>query len=328
MLTAVLTVALLAGWSSPGEAVTLPSCNDVICAFDGDFAVMSLPFAGVDLKSPPGIIKDGIVVYTGSGGVPVTTNFAGMDNAFPSVTGSQNPSFSTTTTADPGGTGQFTGDGQSWDSTLSAFITFLGGSSPIFFFNQNDNNNDAPDGSCPGADSGQDLCVYGAVTLVDAQDSNNNITFELEGPTTLFSGGPQPTDGVFTPPDDWVLAKGDVCLDAGGAQTPCDGSGNPVVFGPENHNLGADHASYAAFSDVLNALLGTCATAGVNTASCPWDSLSIRLDLTDLNNGYEQLFILTGDQVRLIVPVPGSLILLGVGLMGLGASAWRRRQRG
>ena len=28
------------------------------------------------------------MVYTGSNGEPVTTNFAGMDNAFPSVTGS------------------------------------------------------------------------------------------------------------------------------------------------------------------------------------------------------------------------------------------------
>jgi len=332
MLTAVLTVALLAGWSAAGEAVTLPTCDNNICAFDGDFTVMSLPFAGVTVKSSPGHIKDGVVVYTGAGGVPVTTNVAGMDDAFPSVTGSKNPSFTTTTGGtDPGGTGQFAGDVQSWDSTLSAFIGFLGGSTPIFFFNQNDNNNSDPDGSCPGADSGQDVCVYGSVTLVDLQNSANNVTFELEGPTTLFTGGPQPTDGVFTPPNDWVLAKGDVCLDAGGAQTPCDGSGNPVVFGPENHNLGADQAAYAAFSDLLNSLLATCAAdpnAG-SSVGCPWDSISIRLELTDLNNGYEQLFILTADQVtQQPVPVPGTLILLGAGLMGLGASAWRRRQRG
>src|SRR5882724_5406630 len=135
ILLAVLTAAVVSGWSSRGEAVTLPACTDLICAIDGDFAVMSLPLAGVSIPSTPGQIKDGVVVYTGSSGKPVTTNPAGMDDAFPSVTGAQNPSFHTTTTADPGGTGQFAGDVQSWDSTLSAFIGFLEGSTPLFFFN-------------------------------------------------------------------------------------------------------------------------------------------------------------------------------------------------
>jgi hypothetical protein len=324
IFVAALTAALVSGWSSRGEAITLPACTDITCAFNGDFAVQSLPLSGASVPSSPGQIKDGIVVYTGADGQPVTTNFAGMDDAFPSVTGSQTSSFSTTTTADPGGTGQFSGDVQSWDSTLSAFIGFLGGSSPIFFFNQNDTNSEPTDGSCAGATTGQDVCVYGLLTLVDAENSANNVTFELEGPTTLFSGGPQPTDGIPTLPSEFVLATGAVCLDAVGNQVACDGN---QAIGPINHNLGADHAAYAGFSTVLNALLATCASAGVNTASCPWDSLSIRLDLTDINNGFEQLFILTTEQVTQI-PEPGTLILLGAGLVGLGASAWRRRQRG
>ena len=330
ILTAVLTVALVSGWSSPGEAITLPACDDVICAFDGDFAVMSLPFAGVSVPSSPGQIQDGVVVYTGSAGGPVTTNFAGMDNAYPSVSGACPPNctFSTTTTADPGGTGEFGGDvAATWDSTLAAFITFLDGSTPLFFFNQNQENSGVNLGTC-GGDSAQDVCVYGMLTLVDNEGADR--IFELEAPTRLFSEGPGTTDGITDLPAEYVLAKGDVCLDAGGAQTPCDGSGNPVVFGPENHNLGANEAAYVAFSTVLNGILATCAQFGANTAQCPYDSLSIRLDLADLNNGFEQLFILTGDQLTQIppVPVPGSLILIGAGLMGLGASAWRRRQRG
>jgi hypothetical protein len=325
ILIAVLTAALVSGWSSRGEAVTLPACTDLICAFNGDFAVMSLPLAGLSVASSPGQIKDGIVVYTGSSGGPVTTNFAGMDNAYPAVSGACPPNcgFSTTTPPDPGGTGQFTGDVQSWDSTLTAFLTFLGGDSPLFFFNQNDTNSAGSDGTCPQAVSAQDVCVYGLLTLVDAQNANNNVTFELEGPTTLFSGGPQPTDGVANLPTEFVLAKGDVCLDSVGNQVACDGNQD---IGPINHNLGANEAAYVGFSDVLNALLATCATEGINTTNCPWDSLSIRLDLTDVNNGFEQLFILTAPQIVLI-PVPGTLMLLGAGLVGLGIPVWRRRQR-
>jgi hypothetical protein len=326
ILLAVLTAVVVSGWSSRGEAVTLPACTDLICAIDGDFAVMSLPLAGVSVPSSPGQIKDGVVVYTGSGGGPVTTNFAGMDNAYPSVTGACPPncSFSTTTTADPGGTGQFTGDvATSWDSTLSAFVSFLDGSTPLFFFNQNDTNSAGADGSCTAV-SAQDVCVYGLLTLVDADDPTKNVTFELEGPTTLFSDGLQGTDGIPTLPEEFVLAKGDVCLDNLGNQVACDGN---QAVGPINHNLGADQAAYVGFSDLLNALLAVCVAEGVNTTNCPWDSISIRLDLTDINNGFEQLFILTGAQVTQI-PVPGTLILLGAGIVGLGASTWRRRQRG
>jgi hypothetical protein len=329
ILTAVLTVALVSGWSSPGEAITLPACTDIICAFDGDFAVMSLPFAGVKVPSSPGQIQDGVVVYTGSSGGPVTTNFSGMDNAYPSVSGACPPNctFSTTTTADPGGVGEFGGDASgTWDSTLAAFITFLDGSAPLFFFNQNDTNSDSTLFTCPGSTSNQDVCVYGMLTLVDNEGPDR--VFELEAPTRLFSEGPGTTDGVADLPSEYVLAKGDVCLDINGAQVDCDSP--DVAFGPENHNLGANEAAYVGFSTVLNGILAACAQFGVNTAQCPYDSLSIRLDLADLNNGFEQLFILTGDQLTQIppVPVPGSLILIGAGLMGLGASAWRRRPRG
>lgn len=336
LVIAGLTVGVLVG-PPPSEAVTLPACNDFICAFDGDFAVMSLPLANAlvtptKVQSSPGQIKDGVVVYTGAGGAssPVVVNFAGMDNAYPAVGGkSGGTSFSSTTTADPGGTGQFAGDvAGTWDSTLNSFITFLNGATPIFFFNQNQENSGDAAAGCPGATTAQDVCVYGSLTLVDLQNSANNVILELEAPTVPFSSGPQPTDGVATLPAELLLARGQVCLDNAGAEVACDGN---QAIGPINHNLGANEAAYAAFSDVLNAILATCASAGVNTASCPWDSLSIRFDLNGLTNGFEQLFILTSEFVipPPPVPFPGTLMLLGSGLLGLGGiSAWRARRRG
>lgn len=322
VVAAALVVALVAGWSSTGEAVDLPACTDIICAINGDFTVMSLPLAGVDVASSPGQISGGVVVYTGSNGAPVTTNFVGMDNAFSSVTGACPPncSFSTTTAGDPGQIAPFVGDqATTWDSTLAAFLTFLNGESPLFFFNQNDTNNGGSLPTC-GAVSQQDVCVYGLITLVDLQNSANNLTFELQGPTTLFSGGETPTDGIANLPADFVLARGAVCLDSAGNQVACDGNQD---IGPINHNLGADHAAYVGFADGLNAALATCAV------SCPWDSISIRLDLGDVNNGFEQLFILTAETVIVTpVPAPAALMLVGTGLMGVGAAAWRRRQRG
>jgi hypothetical protein len=329
LVIAGLAVAVLAG-APPSEAVTLPACDNFICAFDGDFAVMSLPLAQTDIQSSPGQIQNGVVVYTGSNGQPVTTNFAGMDNAYPAVGGkSGGTSFSSTTTADPGGTGEFAGDvAGTWDSTITAFNTFLAGATPIFFFNQNQENSGVAAPGCPGATSAQDVCVYGSITLVDLQDSSNNVVLELEAPTVLFTDGPQPTDGVATLPAELLLAKGDVCLDAVGNNVACDGN---QAVGPVNHNLGANEAAYAAFSDTLNSLLATCATFGQNSAQCPWDSLSIRFDLTGLTNGFEQLFILTSEFVipPPPVPVPATLLLLGSGLVGLGGGmAWRARRRG
>jgi hypothetical protein len=331
-MIAGLAVAVLAAPFS-SYAVDLPACTDITCAFDGDFAVQSLPLSGVTVQSSPGQIKDGIVLYTGASGTGVTTNLAGMDGAFsaPSGKNKNDPTFTSTKAGtDPGGTGEFAGDVQSWDSTLAAFIGFLNtqGGTPIFFFNQNQENSGDPSAGCPGATTAQDVCVYGMLTLVDLDDATKNRVFELEAPTTLFSGGPQPTDDIATLPQELILARGAVCLDAVGNEVACDGS---QAVGPVNHNLGANEAAYAAFSTVLNGLLATCQAQGVNTANCPWDSLSIRFDLGGLNNGFEQLFILTSEFVipPPPVPVPATLLLLGSGLVGLGGGmAWRARRRG
>ena len=331
---------MVAGPSVSG-AVTLPACDNFTCARDGDFVVQSLPFSGADIQSSPGQIQDGVVVYTGAGGAssPVVVNFAGMDNAYPAVGGvSGGTSFHSGSTPDPT-TGKkagqtFTGDQDgTWDSQITAFNTFLAGATPIFFFNQNQENSGDPTDTvnCPGSLSAQDVCLYGSITLRSAANPQQTpLILELEAPTRPFDPPtPGNTDGVATLPQEYVLAKGDVCLDqTTGVEVAC---GSPNATQPVNHNLGADHAAYAAFSDTLNAILAACAQFGVNTAQCPYDTLSIQFDLTGLNNGFEQLFILTSNFVipPPPVPFPATLLLLGSGLVGLGGGvAWKARRRG
>ena len=78
-------------------------------------------------------------------------------------------------------------------------------------------------------------------------------------------------------------------------------------------------------SPALNSALALCQANGIGEPGCPWDSLSKRADLDGLSNEFEDLFLLTADQVT--VPRPGSLMLVGAGLIGLGVLAWRRRRR-
>src|SRR5215813_8888261 len=97
LVIAGFAAVLLAGPSS-SYAVDLPACTDITCAFNGDFTVQSMPLSGVKIPSSPGQIQDGVVLYTGSSGTGVTTNFAGMDGAFaaPSGKNKNDPTFTST----------------------------------------------------------------------------------------------------------------------------------------------------------------------------------------------------------------------------------------
>ena len=315
------------------------------------------------VDSTPGAIKNLVVLATGAGGVPLVTNFPGMDMAYATPSGvSGSTFFSMNSTTNLGFSPTVNNNNpNTWDSSLAAMKNFLSGDQMVFFFNNNQTNS--------GGASAQSLAAWAQVSITNATNgvvgvydfTNRNSKYALftegGGGNYLGSVASYTSAGIGTPiagnnsNTDYVLSGGAICYLA---NVPVSCS-NPHDRGPLNHNLGADHAAYAVLFPELNAQLNSL-FASLSAADLANFTLHVDLRIgcdaataagnctgngttvpygRDLNNGFEQLFIGTAAAVGCPltdpncnpIPEPGSLSLLGLGLASFAAMRLRRRSR-
>jgi hypothetical protein len=283
-----------------------------------------------NVASTPGAIKDLIVVATGSEGGGLTTNVAGMDDAYSTPSGQNGSTFFQTSTGTQRGIdGTIVNNGaNTWDASLSALKGFLASDQMVFFFNNNQING----GNTQSLAAWAQLSITGpGGNILGVWDfTNRSTTAGAPGKYGLFTEGgggaflgdvgnyssgltlENPIAGTNASTD-YVLSGGDICYTALGLPVNC---ANPAAVGqPVNHNLGADHVAYAILFPEMNAML----TSLFGNAALDLSQYTFHMDLRlgcdpalanttnicsgtdpwgrDLTNGYEQLFIGTASSL-------------------------------
>lgn len=347
---AALSVVAGAAFAIPGIASAAPILPAADCLTDpsditnclkfDDFAVYSMAF--LNYQNGEGDVQAGDTYYVRSSGQPINDamvvasspagrrnntdlGLSGVDDAYDtpnSLPGGS--SFVNFLMEAPDPSPSFTGDNYNqttqgdatlplWDVLVSDVQSYLEGDDLVFWFNLNEENKG-------GLDDGQDMYAWGRVTLTDTA-TDTSVTFTLSGDdTSLFpeqSAAQTAGDSILPEASDmWAWVHGEICVDPATGDLlelgPCTGAGDTV-----NQNLGANNAAFALYSPDLNTAL----------YSGMFDLMTVDLRMAHIDNGYEQLFIL-GQEGSTRIPAPASLLLLGLGLLGLaGVRISPRKER-
>ena len=340
--------------------------NSLACANYGDFVSCSAQYLNFIATGNPngtqainfvvssneGALKDPIVIFTGSG-ANISNNGTGGDpadyspglpTAFPSIDDAYTPAggagsvneygthFNTgadpsptfpgdnVNGAIPSGTGTLvTGNtATAWDvsiPSLIAALTFPDGLHEMYIMFDNNQI---------GTDPGQNILGW---ALVCAQGTGlTDVCFELNGvpPPPPFPG-PDPTTfntaktfGGVPSAADYVLVNGTICVDNTTFLPVAFNTGScPAGSTLINNNLGTNETEFILQIPELD-LLALLAAGYTN--------LAVQFRFTNNDDGFENIFLLAGPLVQQL-PVPGSLALLGLGLIGLGVVTLRTRRR-
>ncbi len=251
-----------------------------------------------------------------------------------------------------------------WNASLTALTGYLGSgagnalNSLVFMFNNNEINS--------GNGLHQTLLVWAQMSLrdIDGNAPTQYFTFTNHCPAgnVCISGGlPGSSGGIYIGPDkdpalysgsapdnsypagaagsqpalsDFVVSGGQVCFDGGRVLVACS---SPSAVTTLNHNLGANQAAYAAYSPELDQALNSWWNGGAGGGSA-YDVLSVDFRMgcnpavtsctngEMIDNGYEQLFLARGLGSPRPAPLPGTLALLGIGMLSLTWLAWLRQR--
>jgi hypothetical protein len=216
-----------------------------------------------------------------------------------------------------------------WDIGLQALITALtdgeGNRHDLLVFF--DNNQE-------GVTGPQDILISGLICVRDAQgilpdkcfelvdengltNTNNNVNPTAFN-TSLNYGSPLPVADLTS--NSAVLANGSFCVDntskdvvAFNVASKSDCPANSTFI---NNNLGSNVVEFIAGIPELNKNLEQYLAQG-------YDLVSTQLLFTNQNDGFEDVFILAGG-VQLLAPEPGTLMLLGLGVLALAFASRRR----